>query len=67
VQTRFDCGHTTTVAVNVDEDVGIPPEVRGLGKCADCMDEDNLIAISGVQPQASGTLTLDSIFLMPVE
>ncbi|HEV3311841.1 MAG TPA: hypothetical protein VG815_15125 [Chloroflexota bacterium] len=67
VQTNFDCKHSAVVEVDLDDDVEVPAEVRGLGKCGDCMDETNLIAISGVQPQASGRLVLDSIFLMPIE
>ena len=67
VKTNFDCKHTTSVNVELDNDVYIPAEVHGLGKCPECMEEDNLVAISGVQPTASGTLVLDSIFLMPVE
>ena len=67
VNTSFDCKHTTTVEVNLDHDVYIPAEVHGLGKCQDCMEEDNLIAIPGVQPTPTGTLVLDSIFFMPIE
>jgi hypothetical protein len=67
VRARFDCSHTTVVEVHLDEDVEIPPEVRGLGKCQDCMEETELVAISGVQPLAGGRLVLDSIFLMPIE
>lgn len=67
VQTRFDCSHTTTVEVDIDDDVGVPNEVRGLGKCGACMEETNLVPISGVQPQPGGMLVLDSIFLMAVE
>jgi hypothetical protein len=67
VNTTFDCKHTTAVDVDLDHDVFIPAEVHGLGKCQDCMEEDNLIAISGVQPTPSGSLVLDSIFLMPIE
>lgn len=65
--TRFDCGHAVEVMVDIDSDVEVPAEVRGLGKCGDCMEEDNLVPISGVQPQANGRLVLDSIFLMPIE
>ena len=67
VVTRFDCSHTTPVEVEVDSDVEVPSEVRGLGKCAECMEETNLIAISGLQPQPNGRLIVDSIFLMPIE
>lgn len=67
VQTSFACGHSTPVAVDIDGDVAVPSEVKGLGKCAGCMEETNLIAISGVQPGPDGDLALDSIFLMPVE
>lgn len=67
VQTRFDCTHTTSVEVQIDPEVGVPEEVRGLGKCCDCMEEAKLIPITGVQPQAGGRLVLDSIFWMPVE
>jgi hypothetical protein len=67
VQAAFDCKHVTPVDIDVDADVRIPDDVRGLGKCADCMEETNLIAISGVQPQSDGTLVLDSVFWMPIE
>lgn len=67
VQTRFDCSHTSVVDVQIDDDVNVPAEVRGLGKCEECMAESNLIPISGVQPLPTGDLVLDSIFLMPVE
>lgn len=67
VQTRFDCKHTVEVQVRLDDDVGVPDEVRGLGKCADCMKEGRLIPISGVQPQSDGKLVVDSIFMMPIE
>lgn len=67
VQASFVCKHTTAVEVDVDSDVSLPDEVRGLGKCADCMEETNLIAISGVQPRADGSLMLDSVFWMPIE
>jgi hypothetical protein len=66
-QTRFDCGHAVEVMVDIDSDVEVPAEIRGLGKCGDCMEEDNLVPISGIQPQANGRLVLDSIFLMPIE
>jgi hypothetical protein len=67
VHTLFDCGHASDVSVDIDSDVEVPAEVRGLGKCGECMEEDNLVPISGVQPQANGRLVLDSIFLMPIE
>ncbi len=67
VQTRFDCSHVTTVKVQLDDDVQVPEEVRGLGKCRACMEETNLIPITGVQPLPTGDLVLDSIFWMPIE
>jgi len=67
LQAAFDCKHTTDVEVDVDADVEVPSQVRGLGKCADCMEETNLIAISGVQPRADGSLVVDSVFWMPIE
>lgn len=67
VQTAFTCRHTAEVKVDIDDDVEVPDEVKGLGKCADCMNETNLMAIPGVQPQANGRLLLESIFLMPAE
>ncbi|GEM_PF-3403230 len=67
VPTHFDCSHTADVEVDIDADVQVPGEVRGLGKCGECMEEGHLIPISGVQPLPSGALQLDSIFLMPLE
>jgi len=67
VQAVFDCKHTSSVRVSLDADVKVPDQVRGLGKCADCMEETNLIAISGVQPGPDGSLSLDSVFWMPIE
>lgn len=67
VQTKFDCNHTELIKVNLDSDVAVPAEVRGLGKCTECMEETHLIPISGVQPDENGQLMLDSIFLMPIE
>jgi hypothetical protein len=67
VETRFDCGHVSDVSVRLDADVEVPAEVRGLGKCRECMEEEHLQPIPGIQPTADGTLKLDSIFLIPVE
>lgn len=67
VQARFDCKHATEVPVQIDDDVEVPAEVRGLGKCRECMKETKLVAISGVQPQPGGRLVLDSIFWMPID
>ena len=67
VSALFDCKHSTPVEVDVDSDVEVPTEIRGLGKCSECMEESNLIAISGVQPRSNGSLVLDSVFWMPIE
>jgi hypothetical protein len=65
--TEFQCKHVTDVDLQIDDDITVPGLVRGLGKCKDCMNADNLIPISGVEPQANGDLRLDSIFWMPIE
>jgi hypothetical protein len=68
VLTNFDCGHHAEIDVSIDDDIVVPPTVRGLGRCPDCMSEDRLIAISGVAPRSAGReLVLDSILMMPVE
>lgn len=67
VQTRFDCGHVLEVRVRLDDDVTVPEQVRGLGKCGDCMKEDKLMPIPGIAPKANGDLVLDSVFMMPID
>lgn len=68
VHTLFDCTHERDIRVSLDDDVEIPPTVRGLGQCPDCMGEARLIAISGVAPQPGGQrLVLDSIMMLPIE
>jgi hypothetical protein len=67
VHAKFDCSHEVDVDVSIDEDVEVPPIVRGLGKCADCSGEENLVPVSGVAPQPGGDhLIVDSIMLIPV-
>ena len=67
VHALFDCKHEMDVDVSIDDDVEIPEQVRGLGKCPSCAGQDNVIAISGVAPGPGGkTLVLDSILMMPM-
>jgi hypothetical protein len=66
VHTVFDCKHERDVDVQIDDDVQIPEQVRGLGKCPDCAGYERSIAISGVAPGPGGsTLVLDTILMMP--
>lgn len=66
VHTRFDCSHEVDVDVAVDDDIEVPEMVRGLGQCAACSGEENLVPVSGVAPQAGGQkLIVDSIMLIP--
>lgn len=66
VHTRFDCTHEVNLDVSLDDDVEVPPLVRGLGQCAECSGEENLVPVSGVAPQAGGEkLVVDSIMLIP--
>ncbi len=68
VHTLFDCKHKKDIDVSIDDDVVVPDTVRGVGKCPDCMEEDKVIAISGVAPGPGGrVLTLDSIMMIAVE
>ena len=67
VRTVFDCKHEMEVDVSVDDDVEIPEQVRGLGKCPQCAGQQNPVPISGVAPGPGGkTLVLDSILMMPL-
>jgi hypothetical protein len=67
INTRFDCTHETVVDVNLDDDVVIPDQVRGLGKCPACLGDESAVPVSGVSPQPGGReLVLDSIMLIPV-
>lgn len=68
VHTVFDCKHERDLEVAVDDDVIVPPSVRGLGKCPACTGQEHAIPVSGVQPQAGGQqLVLDSILMIPLE
>lgn len=68
VHTEFDCGHTHEIDVDIDEDVRVPEQVRGLGKCPDCMTEEKIVPISGVAPGPGGRdLVLDSILMIPIQ
>lgn len=67
VHTTFDCKHDLDIEVNIDDDVEIPAQVRGLGKCPRCTGEENAVPVSGVAPGPGGRrLVLDSIMMMPV-
>jgi hypothetical protein len=67
VNTVFACKHELMIDVAVDDEVEIPPSVRGLGKCPDCRGEKGLIAVSGIAPKPGGEhVVLDSIMMMPV-
>jgi hypothetical protein len=66
VHTRFDCSHEVDLDVDIDPDIEVPQTVRGLGKCAACSGEENLVPVSGVAPQPGGhALIVDSIMLIP--
>ena len=68
VHTLFDCKHETEIKVQIDSDVEIPDQVRGLGKCPDCLGQPKLWPVPGVAPQPGGQkLVVDSIMLIPVE
>lgn len=68
VKAIFDrCKHERVVDIAVDEDVQIPALVRGLGRCPECMEEPNVIAVGGIAPQPGGKeVVLDSILMMPI-
>ena len=67
VHVVFDCKHEKDVDVSIDHDIQVPNQVRGLGKCPECMGYENAIAVSGVAPQPGGNaLVLDSIQMMPM-
>lgn len=67
VNTLFDCKHETIVEVQIDDDVIVPAQVRGLGQCPECMGELGAVPVSGVAPQPGGkVLVLDSIMMIPV-
>lgn len=68
VHTRFDCKHEADIEVTIDDDVVVPNEVRGLGKCPACAGQHHVVPVSGVAPQPGGRpLVLDSILMMPLE
>ncbi len=67
VNTLFDCKHETVVEVQIDDDVVVPAQVRGLGQCPECSGDLSAVPVSGVAPQPGGKqLVLDSIMLIPV-
>jgi hypothetical protein len=68
VRTLFDgCKHVKVIDVDVDPDTEIPAQVRGLGLCPDCMEEENVVPVSGVAPKPGGKqVVLDSILMMPI-
>jgi hypothetical protein len=67
VNTLFDCKHETIIDVQIDDDVIVPSQVRGLGKCPECMGEESAVPVSGVAPEPGGKqLVLDSIMLIPI-
>ena len=67
VNTLFDCKHETVIEVQIDDDVIVPAQVRGLGQCPLCMGEESAVPVSGVAPQPGGKeLVLDSIMLIPI-
>lgn len=67
VQTLFDCKHEKEIEIQIDDDIIVPGQVRGLGKCPDCSGEENAVPVSGVAPGPGGkTLVLDSIMMIPV-
>ena len=69
VNTLFDCKHETMIEVQIDDDIVVPSQVRGLGQCPDCMGEESetAVPVSGVAPQPGGKeLVLDSIMLIPI-
>lgn len=67
VHTIFDCKHEKDIEVDIDNDVEVPAEVRGLGKCPDCAGQPHAVPVSGVAPGPGGqTLVLDSILMIPI-
>lgn len=67
VHTVFDCGHEQDIDVRIEDDVEIPEQVRGLGKCPACQGIEGMVPITGVAPGPGGRdLVLDSILMMPV-
>jgi len=68
VRTVFDeCKHEKLIDVSVDSDTEIPERVRGLGLCPDCMEEENVVPVSGIAPKPGGKeVVLDSILMMPI-
>ena len=68
VNTLFDqCKHEKIIDVDVDADTEIPEQVRGLGLCPDCMEEEHVVPVSGVAPKPGGKqVVLDSILMIPI-
>jgi hypothetical protein len=66
VHTVFDCKHERDVEIRIEDDVVIPEQVRGLGKCPACQGVEGMVPITGVAPGPGGKeLVLDSILMMP--
>lgn len=67
VHTVFDCKHEQDIEIRIEDDVVIPGEVRGLGKCPECQGIEGMVPVTGVAPGPGGKhLVLDSILMMPV-
>jgi hypothetical protein len=61
------CKHERVIDVSIEDDVKVPPQVRGLGLCPDCMEEDNVVPVAGIAPQPGGReVVVDSILMMPI-
>jgi hypothetical protein len=67
VHTVFDCKHERDIEIRIEDDVVIPEQVRGLGKCPACQGAEDMVPVTGVAPGPGGKeLVLDSILMMPV-
>lgn len=66
VQTVFDCRHERELSVQIENDVVIPDQVRGIGKCPQCRGGGEYYNVAGIAPQSGGKeLVLDTIMIMP--
>jgi hypothetical protein len=68
VSALFDqCKHETQIVVDVDPDTVIPDQVRGLGRCPDCMHAEHVVPVAGIAPRPGGKeVVLDSILMIPI-
>jgi len=67
IHADFDCKHDADVKVSLDDNVEIPANVRGVGKCPECMEEEHIMGIPGVSPKAGGEgMVLDNVMMIPI-